>query len=107
VSDFPPRSTLIAPFRRLFATGAALLVLLLATLAASPQLHNWLHHGAADDDDGCAVVLFSNGVALPLGQIALTPPTMEWQPALLPVASEIFLAPARYLRQPERGPPVG
>ena len=93
--------------RRLCATGAAALVLMLAVLAVSPSLHHWLHNDTVDDDDDdCAVVLFSNGVSLALDQVAITPPYVVWQRAPLPTAVEIFLVPARYLRQPERGPPA-
>jgi hypothetical protein len=106
VSDLPHHSAFIARFRRLCAAGAAVLVLLLTALAVSPALHSWLHNDSVVDDDGCAVVLFANGVALAAGPIAVTPPAQAWEPAPAPATAEIFLVPARYLRQPERGPPV-
>jgi len=68
--------------QQLTAVFAAVLVLTLAVVAASPQLHAWLHgqeavaaKGSAttaghddqqsgQDDDGCVVVTFANGVVL-------------------------------------------
>ena len=99
-------SIAVARLRRFCAAGAAVLVLLLTAFAVSPQLHGWLHHETADHDDGCAIVLFSNGVTLAAGYVALTPPSMERQVERVSAPREIFLVPARYLRQPERGPPV-
>ncbi len=107
MSFLSPSTAPALRLRRFLATGAAALVLLLAALAVSPALHHWLHNDTVDDDDdGCAVVLFANGVSLALDQVAITPPAAVWQRAALPAAIEIFLVPARYLRQPERGPPV-
>lgn len=100
------QSTFVDRLRRLFAAGAALLVLLLATLAANPELHHWLHDNAANENDGCAVMLFANGVSAPVDPVAITAPDLAWQPGSPRPVSEIFLVPARYLRQPERGPPV-
>lgn len=96
-------------FRRFLAGGAAALVLALGMFAASPVLHDWLHGADADaaaNDHGCAVVLFASGVSVPLGTIAIAPPSAEWREWVRPVAREIFLASPRYLRQPERGPPL-
>lgn len=74
-----PRTPSLA--NRLTAIGAAALVMALTVLASSPQLHAWLHgHEAAkppghaashahpfspeglDDDDGCVVTLFAQGI---------------------------------------------
>lgn len=88
---------------RLGAAGAAALVFALGLLAASPELHGLLHD--TDSDDGCAIVLFANGVSAPLGVIAVTPPESSWIEQPLASARDIFLTAPRYLRQPERGPP--
>lgn len=88
------------------AAGAGALVLLLTALAVSPELHHGLLHDHHVEDDTCAVVLFANGVSLPLDPLTVTPPTAIWQTVIPPVASEIFLVPARYLLRPERGPPA-
>ena len=93
-------------FRRFLAGGAAALVFALGVFGASPVLHDWLHGQNTPADDGCAVVLFAAGVSVPLGAIAVTPPAAMWREFARPVAREIFLASPRYLRQPERGPPV-
>jgi ABC-type Fe3+ transport system permease subunit len=68
--------------RQLTAVFAALLVLALAVLAVSPELHAWVHghdgvslkgtatpsshddQQADHDDDGCVVTMFANGVIL-------------------------------------------
>lgn len=102
------QSPLVDFLRRLFAAGAATLVLALVILAASPQLHAWLHGDEAGlpKDDDCAVVLFANGVSSPVAVIAVPLPPVDWQPYAHPAANEIFLATARYLHQPERGPPL-
>jgi len=92
--------------RRLCAAACAALIFALTILAASPRAHEWLHAGQdTHGDDGCAIVLLANGVSLPLGAIAATPPSVEWRAQAVFAAAEIFLASPRYLRQPERGPP--
>ncbi len=93
--------------RRLLAGGAAVLVFALGVFAASPALHDWLHGTEATPaDDGCAVVLFASGVSVPLEAIALAPPVELGRETRCVVPQEIFLASPRYLRRPERGPPV-
>ena len=57
-----PRPLLAVWSRRIFATGAAALVLTLSVLSASPQLHRWLHPDAGQPDHECAVTLFHHGV---------------------------------------------
>ena len=99
--------TRIDHFRRMLATGCAALVFTLGLFAASPLLHARLH--AASDstsDDGCTVVLFANGVSLPVAAIDLRPPSLEWRDSPHARSMEIFLDSPRYLLQPERGPPV-
>jgi hypothetical protein len=112
--------SLAAPLRRLIAAGSAALVLALTIFAASPAAHDWLHALAeggaphaplhageqADDDAGCAVVLFAGGVSLPVGPAAITPPILAPQGVSPVTAAEVYLVSPRYLRQPERGPPL-
>ena len=96
------------PIRRLFSAGASALVLLLTVLAASPELHAWVHGDAAGhDDSGCVIALFGHGVSLAAGGDTLVVTPMEWQAAPPPAVEELLLTAPRYLRQPERGPPVG
>jgi len=103
----PPRCRRADFVRRLLATGCALLVFGLGLFAASPILHQQLHHNAdSSADDGCAIVLFASGVSVPLGAIAIIPPSAQWCESSHATAEQIFLASPRYLRQPERGPPV-
>ena len=101
------RATLAELFRRLFATGAIALVFGLTVLAASPVLHNLLHSATeSTHDDACPVVLFAHGVITPSGAItAPLPPVALAASAPLP-AQDVFFAPPRHLRQPERGPPA-
>jgi hypothetical protein len=101
--------------RRMVALGCAAMVLALTIFAASPEAHGLLHqddsctghqHGAAESDHTCAVVLFASGVSLPVGPLFVTPPT-NVPAGISPVtAAEVFLVSPRYLRQPERGPPL-
>jgi hypothetical protein len=94
--------------RRQLATICAGLVFALGLFAASPVLHAQLHHNPhSSSDDGCAVVLFANGVSAPLGAIVAAPPSTEWNEHCPVRSTEIFLDSPRYLLQPERGPPVG
>lgn len=101
------RRPLAELFRRLFAAGSAALVFGLTVFAASPNLHDWLHAtGTPTSEEGCPVTLFAGGVSLPLGTVAALPPSTAWQAPTATAAAEIFLTSPRYLRQPERGPPV-
>ena len=95
-------------FRRLLATGCAVLVFALGLFGASPILHGQLHHndGVVSSDDGCAVVLFAGGVSVPLAVVALAP-SAEWTLQSYVRSTEIFFDSPRYLLQPGRGPPVG
>jgi hypothetical protein len=94
--------------RRVCAAGCAALIFALGLFAASPSLHEQLHHkGDASSDDGCAVVLFAGGVSMPLVVTAAPPPSVEWNEQTYARSTEIFLDSPRYLLQPERGPPVG
>lgn len=101
--------------RRLLAAGCAALVLLLAITASSPALHALAHAHDTDhahlpqptaDADTCAVVLFAQGVALAADTAVLTTHALIRHDLSLPAAEEPLLAAARYLHQPERGPPA-
>ncbi len=101
-------------FHRLVAAGSAALVLALALFAASPELHDSLHrdrckahaHDPAAEGDRCAVVLFASGVEPAPAPLEIAAPAAAWRPAAPAAAEEIFLTTPRYLRQPERGPPM-
>jgi hypothetical protein len=110
-------------FRRLLAAGCVGLVLALTAVAASPAAHEWLHQveqehtcqhhpaGAKSPaphtaDHDCAIVLFANGVDLCVGPFALTPPVALVASVSPVTAATPDLVAPRYLRQPERGPPV-
>jgi len=101
--------------RRVVALGCAAMVFALTIFAAGPEANEYLHehkdcpshgHATTEPDHSCAVVLFASGVSLPVGPLFVTPPTAV--PAgISPVtAAEVFLVSPRYLRQPERGPPL-
>ncbi len=106
--------------RRFIAAASAALVLALTIFSASPTAHAWLHADASDcsghtiphdsdhsaKDAGCAVVLFASGVSLPVGPADLTPPALPPQGVSPVAAAEFHLVSPRYLRQPERGPPL-
>ena len=103
-------SSLADRLRRFLAGSCAVLVLALSIFAASPVAHELLHTDDTDHspvaEDGCAVDMFASGVALPVGPLAIIPPTAV-SPGRSPVtAADVLLVSPRYLRQPERGPPV-
>jgi hypothetical protein len=92
---------------RLTAAGAAALILLLTVLAASPQAHEEIHHDCHHDEDhACAVVLFAQGVWASLDVLAVPRPDVAWCEFVPLSRPELRLVTPRYLRQPERGPPV-
>ena len=94
--------------RRLTATGCIALVFALGLLAASPTLHEQLHHDAAGSaEDGCAIVLFANGVPAPLVLNLALPLLLERGEPGFRGAPELMLDSPRYRLQPGRGPPVG
>jgi len=94
------------------ACVCAALVLALTIFAASPEAHQALHADhhtgpcQTEVEDSCAVVLFAGGVGLPVGPVAIIPPTSVVRGVSPVTAAEVFLVSPRYLRQPERGPPV-
>ncbi|MEY2881488.1 MAG: hypothetical protein RLZZ15_3868 [Verrucomicrobiota bacterium] len=103
-----PRRAVQDWFRRIFAAGAALLVLALTVLAVSPELHHWLHGDEnSGGDDGCVVVQFSTGVSVANATITMAPPIALRADEARTTVREVFLVSPRYLRQPERGPPLG
>jgi hypothetical protein len=92
-------------FRKASAVLLCAMVLFLAALAASPSLHEWLHHDANEPDHDCAITLFAHGqvnattivpvmavVAALFGGVALLARTFE-------------LASADYRFSPSRAPP--
>jgi hypothetical protein len=111
---------------RAAASLAVALVLALTVLAASPDLHERLHGNgpgvagtshhdagrsdggrAADDEDGCVVTLFAQGIVLALALLvlALAGRTLRL-PAFGP-GDRVSPAAPRYLRLPTQAPPVG
>lgn len=96
--------------RRMLAAGCAGLVLALTIFAASPTAHGLLHdddHQHAVGEDTCAVVMFAGGASLPVAPLSITPPTNLVQTVSPVTCGEVFLVSPRYLRHPERGPPLG
>ena len=99
-------SRLVRLLRRALAAGSAAVILALGVFAASPISHEQLHHdGSSGLDDGCAIVLFANGVAVPVAVTAPPPPATNRQELRPASSTEIFLQAPPYLLQPERGPP--
>lgn len=93
--------------RRAAAAGCAALVLSLAVLSASPALHHWLHgdQDAGAGHDGCAVVLFANGVteAAAVAVLAIAALCLLGEPVLAPAA--LVLREPRFQLPPGCGPP--
>jgi hypothetical protein len=93
------------PFR-LIAAAAAALVLALTVLAASPQLHKWLHPDADDSDHECAITLFHHGVAQAATAIILAVVSRRWIGFLATIPAALNLVAPRFRLSPGRGPPV-
>jgi hypothetical protein len=109
---------------RLIAGLAIVLVMALTVLASSPELHERLHgHNTAaagvshhdgipvpgskaDDDDGCIVTLFAQGVVLALALFALafTGQTLRAQGFV--VFDRVIPEAPRYLHLPTQAPPL-
>lgn len=103
----------------------ALVVVVLGLLAVSPDAHRWIHghdsgplpaHAGCDHDhdhdrqaeseDGCVVELFAQGIEAGLADAARAVcGRVDFIAALRPYEERLLASP-RYLRQPERGPPV-
>ena len=107
---------------RTVAALAAALVVVLSVLAASPELHERLHgqgpaHPAAshpsggaqatEDEDGCVVTLFAQGLVLPLALLLLA--VCAWTLGLggFDLVDRVVPAAPRYLRLPTQAPPLG
>jgi hypothetical protein len=93
---------------RLWAAGCAAVVLALACSSVTPAIHG-LFHPTGDpptvDADDCAVVLFATTAMCPVSFGVSAPDDAAFQASVGPDRSELLLVSARYLRQPERGPP--
>jgi hypothetical protein len=107
---------------RITALLAVFLVLVLTVLAASPELHERMHghapgapaHAAAhpgaavpDDDDGCVVTLFAQGIVLALALFALAFTGQRLRLADFAVFDRIPPAAPSYLFLPTQAPPLG
>lgn len=111
---------------RMVASLAIALVLVLTLLAASPELHERLHgsvpglagtaqhgHGhpgegqPADDEDGCVVTLFAQGLVLPLALLVLVVAGRALRLPESDPGDRVAPAAPRYLRLPAQAPPVG
>jgi hypothetical protein len=97
---FPPL------FGRLLAGGCAALVVLLAVLAASPALHQWLHHDAGAADHDCAVTLFQHGAGAAAAAIAVA--ATVWTVVALAIIAPLGpdLDRRRYWLPPGNAPPA-
>lgn len=100
-----PRS--IPPlFARLVACGCVALVLLLGILAASPTLHEWLHHDAGSPDHVCAVTLFQHSADAAAAAVILL--AVVWvfvaSAATNPISRD--LVPVRHRLPPGNAPPA-
>ena len=119
----PSRPSLLS---RTTALLAIVLVLALSVLAASPELHDRLHgrgpsaagavHGDgapashpqdSQDDDGCVVTLFSQGVVLALAVAALPFTGEVLRLSDFELVDRIIPEAPRYLLLPTQAPPLG
>jgi hypothetical protein len=109
---------------RLTAALAVVLVLALTVLASSPELHERLHgHVAsatvsspqgefpasftnADNDDGCVVTLFAQGVVLALALVALAFTGQTLRSEIFAVFDRVIPGSPPYLHLPTQAPPL-
>jgi hypothetical protein len=114
-----------SPFARLVAFLGTGLVLALTVLAASPELHERLHGHelgapasahpdtglpkpahAVDDEDGCVVTLFAQGLVLALALVAPAFAGRKIRLADFALADRVAPEAPRYLRLPTQAPPL-
>ena len=109
------------PLARAVAALGVILVLILSVLAASPDLHERVHgldparapssHAVpsgqvADQEDGCVVTLFSQGVVLPLALFLFVLFARTRFPRAFRARERIVPGAPRYLRLPTQAPPI-
>jgi hypothetical protein len=111
---------------RVVAALAAALLMVLTVLTASPELHERLHghpigpvaashagtqHSGsatqADDEDGCVVTLFAQGVVLAFACYVLAAALGALSPVDFAQADRVAPDAPRYLRHPAHAPPAG
>ena len=86
---------------------ALALMLTLTVASGSPVVHDCLHTEPSQaSDHQCAVVLFASGVTLAPGATELPRAEMIFRSQQVAAFEELLVVSPRYLRQPERGPPV-
>ena len=93
--------------RRLLAAGGVALVLLLTVLAASPELHAWLHGNAGEADHECVVTLYQHGVVSAAVEVALVVVLLVQRARVAAASAALYLAAPRYWLPPALAPPVG
>jgi hypothetical protein len=112
--------TVPSPLARITALVAIGLVLVLTVLAASPDLHERLHardHAASsqatpagntapDDDSGCVVTLFAQGLLLALCLFALAHTGQRLRLADLAVVDRVPPESPAYRFLPTQAPPL-
>jgi hypothetical protein len=107
-------------FHRITAVFGVALVLLLSVLAASPELHAWVHghEGAAqhtspvdapvgDADHACAVTLFASGVSLLLAFFLVLLARVLIRSHALRSSDWLIVTRPHYWLVPSHAPPVG
>jgi hypothetical protein len=119
--DSSPRQPSVTT--RITAVAAALLVLALTILSASPGLHAWVHahatpmtagdhadHGPANPqpgtDEGCVVVLFAQGILAALAAYCVAEIFRRKTELMVVGATAVPRAMPRYWLPPLCGPPL-
>jgi hypothetical protein len=112
----------VSLLKQAIASLAAILVLVLTVLAASPELHERIHgHGPSDaprhsgpgagqgqgDEDGCIVTLFAQGIVLALALLALVFADGVLRLFYSPGIDRPAAVAPRFLLLPSQAPPLG
>ena len=92
--------------RRLLAVGGVALVLLLTVLAASPELHAWLHGNAGDADHECVITLYQHGMVSAAPEVALVLAALILLARVAAELAALYLALPGYWLPPTLAPPV-
>jgi hypothetical protein len=92
-------------FRKASAAMLCAMVLFLAALAASPSLHQWLHHDANEADHECAVTLFAHGQVNATTIVPVMAAVAALFGGVVLLAQTFELASADYRFSPSRAPP--
>jgi hypothetical protein len=93
-------------FQRFLVAVLLAHLLAIVAMAASPELHEWMHPDAHDDDHDCAVMLFVGGGAATVAVVVLIVGVMQGGGSQVVPRCDWVEGLFRVLRILEHAPPV-